>query len=110
MTRLHQWDVLRANKAPFAFGLETRVPFLDKQFLQVGAHTRGGAGSCSHGVAAGLLCLPPCAGVGHQLGCTAALSCPTCLVIAGKFAGAALDTDSSWLPACVVAAAGCRWP
>ena len=35
MTRLHQWDVLRANKAPFAFGLETRVPFLDKQFLQV---------------------------------------------------------------------------
>ncbi len=37
MTRLHQWDVLRANKAPFAFGLETRVPFLDKQFLQVRA-------------------------------------------------------------------------
>ena len=35
MTRLHQWDVLRANKAPFAFGLETRVPFLDKQFLEV---------------------------------------------------------------------------
>jgi asparagine synthase (glutamine-hydrolysing) len=35
VTRLHQWDVLRANKAPFAFGLETRVPFLDKQFLQV---------------------------------------------------------------------------
>ena len=38
VTRLHQWDVLRANKAPFAFGLETRVPFLDKQFLQVRAH------------------------------------------------------------------------
>ena len=36
VTRLHQWDVLRANKAPFAWGLETRVPFLDKQFLQVG--------------------------------------------------------------------------
>ncbi len=35
VTRLHQWDVLRANKAPFAFGLETRVPFLDKEFLQV---------------------------------------------------------------------------
>lgn len=33
--RLHQWDVLRANKAPFAFGLEPRVPFLDKQFLEV---------------------------------------------------------------------------
>lgn len=35
VTRLHQWDVLRANKACFAFGLEPRVPFLDKQFLQV---------------------------------------------------------------------------
>eukprot|EP01023_Acetabularia_acetabulum_P053125 TRINITY_DN5921_c1_g3_i7.p1 TRINITY_DN5921_c1_g3~~TRINITY_DN5921_c1_g3_i7.p1 ORF type:complete len:547 (+),score=100.01 TRINITY_DN5921_c1_g3_i7:62-1702(+) len=33
--RLHFWDVLRANKAPFAWGLETRVPFLDKQFLEV---------------------------------------------------------------------------
>jgi asparagine synthase (glutamine-hydrolysing) len=33
--RLHQWDVLRANKAPFAFGLEPRVPFLDKSFLQL---------------------------------------------------------------------------
>ena len=42
VTRLHQWDVLRANKAPFAFGLETRVPFLDKQFLQVG----GSGGIC----------------------------------------------------------------
>lgn len=35
ITRLHQWDVLRANKAPFAWGLEPRVPFLDKDFLQV---------------------------------------------------------------------------
>lgn len=34
-TRLHQWDVLRANKAPFAWGLEPRVPFLDKAFLDV---------------------------------------------------------------------------
>jgi asparagine synthase (glutamine-hydrolysing) len=33
VTRLHQWDVLRANKAPFAFGLEPRVPFLDRGFL-----------------------------------------------------------------------------
>jgi len=32
--RLHQWDVLRANKAPFAWGLEPRVPFLDKAFLE----------------------------------------------------------------------------
>lgn len=35
VTRLHQWDVLRANKAPFAWGLEPRVPFLDKDFLKV---------------------------------------------------------------------------
>lgn len=35
VTRLHQWDVMRANKAPFAWGLETRVPFLDKEFLDV---------------------------------------------------------------------------
>ncbi|KAK9789946.1 hypothetical protein WJX73_008349 [Symbiochloris irregularis] len=35
VTRLHQWDVLRANKAPFAWGLEPRVPFLDKEFVRV---------------------------------------------------------------------------
>lgn len=55
MTRLHQWDVLRANKAPFAFGLETRVPFLDKQFLQVAmsidaAHKMPNLGSRPDGV------------------------------------------------------------
>ena len=33
--RLHQWDVMRANKAPFSFGIEARVPFLDKEFLQL---------------------------------------------------------------------------
>lgn len=31
--RLHQWDVLRANKATQAFGLEARPPFLDRDFL-----------------------------------------------------------------------------
>jgi asparagine synthase (glutamine-hydrolysing) len=55
VTRLHQWDVLRANKAPFAFGLETRVPFLDKQFLQVAmsidaAHKMPNLGSRPDGV------------------------------------------------------------
>ena len=34
-TRLHQWDVCRANKSTFAFGLEARVPFLDKDFLEL---------------------------------------------------------------------------
>ena len=29
-SRLHYWDVMRANKATMAFGLEARVPFLDK--------------------------------------------------------------------------------
>ncbi|CAD7705317.1 unnamed protein product [Ostreobium quekettii] len=35
LSRLYLWDVLRANKAPFAWGLESRVPFLDKDFLEV---------------------------------------------------------------------------
>ena len=33
--RLHQWDVLRANKATMAHGLEARVPFLDKEVLEM---------------------------------------------------------------------------
>eukprot|EP00922_Rhytidocystis_sp_ex-Travisia-forbesii_P033480 GHVS01049741.1.p1 GENE.GHVS01049741.1~~GHVS01049741.1.p1 ORF type:complete len:478 (-),score=40.05 GHVS01049741.1:806-2239(-) len=32
---LHQYDVLRANKSTMAFGVEARVPFLDKEFLDV---------------------------------------------------------------------------
>ena len=36
-TRLHQWDVLRANKSTQAWGLEARVPFLDRAFLEVRA-------------------------------------------------------------------------
>ncbi|CAI5472452.1 unnamed protein product [Closterium sp. Yama58-4] len=32
---LHQFDCLRANKATMAWGLEARVPFLDKEFLDV---------------------------------------------------------------------------
>ncbi|CAI7906333.1 unnamed protein product, partial [Closterium sp. NIES-53] len=32
---LHQFDCLRANKATMAWGLEARVPFLDKEFLEV---------------------------------------------------------------------------
>ncbi|MBP5297417.1 MAG: asparagine synthase B [Bacteriovoracaceae bacterium] len=31
---LHQYDCLRANKATAAWGLETRVPFLDREFLE----------------------------------------------------------------------------
>jgi len=32
---LHQYDCLRANKSTHAFGVEARVPFLDKAFLDV---------------------------------------------------------------------------
>jgi len=34
LERLHQFDCLRANKAMAAWGVETRVPFLDREFLQ----------------------------------------------------------------------------
>jgi len=34
-TRLHQWDVLRANKSTMAWGVEARVPFLDKAVLDL---------------------------------------------------------------------------
>ena len=35
LDRLHQFDCLRANKAMAAWGVEARVPFLDKKFLDV---------------------------------------------------------------------------
>jgi asparagine synthase (glutamine-hydrolysing) len=33
--RLHQYDVMRANKAPMAYGLELRFPFLDRAFMDL---------------------------------------------------------------------------
>ena len=35
LSRLHSFDCLRANKAMSAWGVEARVPFLDKEFLDV---------------------------------------------------------------------------
>jgi asparagine synthase (glutamine-hydrolysing) len=35
LSRLHQFDCLRANKSLSAWGVEGRVPFLDKEFLDV---------------------------------------------------------------------------
>ncbi len=32
---LYKYDCLRANKATMAWGVEARVPFLDKAFLEV---------------------------------------------------------------------------
>ena len=34
LERLHSYDCLRANKAMAAWGIETRVPFLDRDFIQ----------------------------------------------------------------------------
>jgi len=34
-TRLHQYDVMRANKAPMAWGLELRFPYLDRDFVDL---------------------------------------------------------------------------
>jgi asparagine synthase (glutamine-hydrolysing) len=38
-TRLHQYDVMRANKAPMAFGLELRFPYLDRAFSDLAMST-----------------------------------------------------------------------
>ena len=35
LTRLHQYDVMRANKAPMAHGLELRFPFLDRAVVDL---------------------------------------------------------------------------
>ncbi|KAK4704805.1 asparagine synthase (glutamine-hydrolyzing), partial [Phenoliferia sp. Uapishka_3] len=37
---LHTADCLRANKSTMAWGLEARVPFLDKEFLELSLNTR----------------------------------------------------------------------
>jgi len=37
---LHSFDLLRANKSTMAWGLEVRVPFLDKEFLDVAMNIR----------------------------------------------------------------------
>jgi asparagine synthase (glutamine-hydrolysing) len=37
--RLHQYDVMRANKAPMAYGVELRFPFLDRDFMDVAMGT-----------------------------------------------------------------------
>lgn len=44
---LHTSDCLRANKSTMAWGLEARVPFLDKEFLQVAMDVRPEDKMCS---------------------------------------------------------------
>ena len=45
--KLHLYDCLRANKSLSAWGVEGRVPFLDKEFLDVAMRTNPSAKMCS---------------------------------------------------------------
>ncbi len=47
LSKLHLYDCLRANKSLSAWGVEGRVPFLDKEFLDVAMRTNPKARMCS---------------------------------------------------------------
>ena len=47
LSKLHLYDCLRANKSLSAWGVEGRVPFLDKEFLDVAMRTDPKAKMCS---------------------------------------------------------------
>ena len=51
LSKLYMYDCLRANKSLSAWGVEGRVPFLDKEFLDVAMRTNPEAKMCtpSHG-------------------------------------------------------------
>jgi len=53
LERLHQFDCLRANKAMSAWGVEARVPFLDKAFLDVAMSISPEAKMCGDVLASG---------------------------------------------------------
>ena len=46
LSKLHLYDCLRANKSLSAWGVEGRVPFLDKEFLDVAMRTNPDAKMC----------------------------------------------------------------
>ena len=46
LSKLHLYDCLRANKSLSAWGVEGRVPFLDKEFLDVAMHANPEAKMC----------------------------------------------------------------
>ncbi len=46
LSKLYLYDCLRANKSLSAWGVEGRVPFLDKEFLDVAMHTNPEAKMC----------------------------------------------------------------
>ena len=47
LSKLYMYDCLRANKSLSAWGVEGRVPFLDKEFLDVAMRTRPAAKMCA---------------------------------------------------------------
>ena len=47
LSKLHQYDCLRANKSLSAWGVEGRVPFLDKEFLDVAMRLNPVAKMCN---------------------------------------------------------------
>lgn len=49
LERLHMFDCLRANKSMSAWGVEARVPFLDKAFLDVAMSINPDAKLCQNG-------------------------------------------------------------
>ena len=49
LDRLHQFDCLRANKAMAAWGVETRVPFLDRAFLDAAMNISPSDKMCGNG-------------------------------------------------------------
>ncbi len=49
LSMLHKYDCLRANKAMAAWGVEARVPFLDREFLEVAMDLDPAAKMCGKG-------------------------------------------------------------
>jgi len=49
LKRLHHFDCLRANKAMAAWGVEARVPFLDRDFIDVAMRINPQAKMCTDG-------------------------------------------------------------
>ena len=49
LERLHQFDCLRANKSMAAWGVEARVPFLDREFLDTAMSIAPEAKMCGNG-------------------------------------------------------------
>lgn len=49
VSKLHMFDCLRANKSMAAWGVEARVPFLDKEFVDVAMRINPDAKMCNDG-------------------------------------------------------------